>query len=78
MNAWNGCIATIEAVPLTYVHGTRSRLCLIAFSESPSDSTWLENALGRGNCPLQKPHRVHIHLHPDIAGYIHLCQPFAQ
>jgi hypothetical protein len=45
MNAWNGCIATIETVPLTYVHGTRSRLCLIAFSESPSDSTcWLENA----------------------------------
>ena len=72
MNAWNGCIATIEAVRLGCVRGTRSKFCLIAFSESPSDSTWLENPLGRGNCPLQKPHRVHIHLHPDIAGYIHL------
>jgi hypothetical protein len=42
MNAWNGCIATIE---------TDGR---------------------RGPPALQEPHRVYIHLHPDIAGYIHL------
>lgn len=47
MNAWNGCIATIETWGIT-----------------PPD--------------LQKPHRVHIHLHPDIAGHIHPGQPFAQ
>ena len=27
---------------------------------------------------LQKPDRVHIHLHPDIAGHGHLREPFAQ
>ena len=47
MNAWNGCIGTIERRGIT-----------------PAD--------------LQKPHRVHIHLHPDIAGYIHPGQPIAQ
>ena len=28
--------------------------------------------------PLQEPDRAHNYLHPDFAGYMHLCQPFAK
>ena len=38
----------------------------------------IETGGRRGPPALQKPYRVHIHLHPNIAGYIHPRQPFAQ
>jgi hypothetical protein len=34
----------LERFLFALAHGNRSKLFLIAFSESPSDSTWLENA----------------------------------
>ena len=33
----------LKRFPFTFVHGTPPKLFLIVFSESPSDSTWLEN-----------------------------------
>ena len=38
----------------------------------------IETGGRRGPPALQKPYRVHIHLHPNIAGHIYPRQPFAQ
>jgi hypothetical protein len=33
-----------ERIPFSFVHAIRSKNFFTAFSEPPSDSTWLENA----------------------------------
>ena len=38
-------MVVLERFPFTCVHGNRPKPFLVAFSEPPSDSTWLENAL---------------------------------
>ena len=66
----------LERFPFTFVPGKRSKLLFLAFSESPSDSTWLENAptdssashhiSAQTNTPtLVMRHNTPIHLHHE-------------
>ena len=40
-------------LPVMFVTGNALNICLVAFSEPPSDSTWLENA--PNDPPTKKP-----------------------